>query len=147
MASGMFMGRLCYTECMIAPRNYVSYDRSIGYAITILMALTAMKFGLPDVCVGLFFGVFISLGAVIETEGDDMPLGVAIAVIVLGVVLWATAAVLSQQHGVPMGEFRTVRDLSRFMRGTPYLGTWCVVAGSFLVLAYLIGTRDAPAQE
>lgn len=91
MAPGMFIASLCYTRGMISPRKYVNDNRAIAYAVTIIVALTAMKFGFFNTSIGLLFGVLISWSSVVESEGEDMPLGMALAVMALGIALWVEA--------------------------------------------------------
>lgn len=132
---------------MTGLRKYFSDKRAIAYAVATIVALTAMKFGFFNTSIGLLFGVVMSFGSVVESEGEDLSLGKAVGVLFLGIVLWITGLVVAQQHGVTVEELRTLRDLPKFVRSLPFLGNLCVGAGSFLVLANLIGTQNAPSQE
>ena len=132
---------------MFASKKFFSHNRSIAYALTILLALTAATFGFYMVGIGMVYGVAASAVWVILSEGDDMPLGLAVLIVLGGAVLWAAASVLAFQRGVPLAGLAKQLDLSRIGRQLPFISTVAMVAGVILVAAQLIGRLSGPADS
>jgi hypothetical protein len=128
---------------MFTSKKSFTDTRAIVYALVILLVLTGFKFGYLTLPMGLFFGVAFSSIWRVSTEGDDVPLALALLVIAAGLALLAWALVVAQANGVSLDDIHQVQGLGRFTRSLAFRALSTVVAGCFLVLANLI-VKNAP---
>lgn len=128
---------------MFSDKKSFSDTRAIVYALAMLLVLTGLKFGYATLALGLFQGVAMSWIWRVSSDGEDVPLGLSLLVIMIGLALLAWGLVLAQQHGVALREIHRVPALGRFARSLEIRSLSMLVAGAFLVLANVFGQRAA----
>jgi hypothetical protein len=128
---------------MFSDKRSFSDTRAIVYALAMLLALTGFKFGYATLPLGLFMGVAMSSIWRVSSSGEDVPLALALLVIMIGLALLAWGLLLAQQHGVALREIHRVPALGRFARSLEIRSLSMLVAGAFLVLAKVFGNSTA----